>query len=103
MDSLEVKNVLIIVTIEFIWGTISWGTISCPLSEVINSPVVCLLPEVTIRPAGLYTNLYNTYVEGLGQVPGKKYRIFRTSCRMNSHCFFYLECPLSNYSRLFFP
>ncbi len=58
--------------------------------------------EVTIRPAGLYTN---TYVEGLGQVPGKKYIIlYRPSCRMNSHCvmiikthFFYVN-QLYSYS-----
>ncbi len=29
--------------------------------------------EVANLPAGLYTNLYNTYVKGQGQVPGKKY------------------------------
>ncbi len=29
--------------------------------------------EVARVPAGLYMNLYNTYVGGLGQVPGKKY------------------------------
>ncbi len=33
-------------------------------------------------PAGLYKNLYNTYMEVLGQVPGKKYTIlYRTSCQ----------------------
>ncbi len=45
-----------------------------------------IIIEVAIGPAGLYTNLYNTYVEGMGQVPGKKYTIlYRTSCRTNSH------------------
>ncbi len=42
-----------------------------------------LIIEVAIGQAG---NLYSTYVEGLGQVPDKKYTIlYRTSCRTNSH------------------
>ena len=38
--------------------------------------------EVANLPAELYTNLYNTYVEGRGQVPGKKYIFLYTAGKL---------------------
>ncbi len=42
-----------------------------------------IIYEVTIRPAGLYTNLYNNYVEGLGQVTMSQVRSLK----------FYMKLP----------